>query len=92
VNVIDKEPGCDWRTVNDAVLIYETALDDAESVAILVVEGLWLHEVLFVRLRVVLGRPLSPASVSSQPQITTDAHRPSSFLSPDFSGWFANVR
>lgn len=59
--------------MSDAVLIYGTALDEAESVAILVVEGLGFYEVLFVRLGVVfrahsafvplkLALPLPPRS------------------------------
>ena len=42
--------GCDWRTVNDAVVTYGEALLDADSGRVGAVEALGLDETLFVRL------------------------------------------
>jgi transposase len=43
------ELGCDWHTVNDAVLAYGTALIDDDPARIGVVDALGLDETLFVR-------------------------------------------
>ena len=50
VNEVAIELGCDWHTVNDAVIAYGTALIDDDPDRIGDVTALGLDEVLFVRL------------------------------------------
>ena len=50
VNEIAVELGCDWHTINDAVIAYGTALVDDDPDRIGDVTALGLDEVLFVRL------------------------------------------
>ena len=50
VNEVAEELGCDWHTVNDAVVAYGTALVDDDPGRFGDVEALGLDEVLFVRL------------------------------------------
>jgi transposase len=50
VSEVARELGCDWHTVNDAVIAYGTALVDDDPDRFGVVESLGLDEVLFVRL------------------------------------------
>lgn len=49
VNEIATELGCDWHTVNDAVIAYGSALVDDDPARFGTVEALGLDEVLFVR-------------------------------------------
>jgi len=49
VSEVAKELGCDWHTVNDALLSYGEALVDDDPTRFEVVEALGLDEVLFVR-------------------------------------------
>jgi transposase len=50
VSEVARELGCDWHTVNDAVIAYGTALIDDDPSRFGTVEALGLDEVLFVRL------------------------------------------
>lgn len=49
VNEVADELGCDWHTVNDALLAYGTALVDDDPTRYGLVRGLGLDETLFVR-------------------------------------------
>lgn len=49
VNEVADELGCDWHTVNDAVLAYGEALLDADAERVGVVDALGLDETLFFR-------------------------------------------
>ncbi|HAS12254.1 MAG TPA: ISL3 family transposase, partial [Acidimicrobiaceae bacterium] len=49
VNEIAVELGCDWRTVNDAVLAYGEALLEADTERVGAVDALGLDETLFNR-------------------------------------------
>jgi transposase len=46
---VARELGCDWHTVNDAVMAYGTALIDADTDRIAAVSALGLDETLFCR-------------------------------------------
>ena len=47
VNEVARELGCDWHTVNDAVIAYGTALIDATPTGSAQVDALGLDETLF---------------------------------------------
>jgi len=64
VNEVAKELGCDWHTVNDAVIAYGEALVDHPG-RFGVVEALGLDEAPMVRAGVIGAEPSSPPRSST---------------------------